>query len=85
MPTSQYASETSGCATRYPEVTKTHCAREFFLEEDADWMGAPSSPIEPRDTICLPNRFVAASLGSRGILEVDGELLRSSVNQECAD
>lgn len=63
----------------------THCAREFFLEDEADWMGTPSSPIEPRDTICLPNRFAAASLGSTGSLEVDGELLMSSASQECAD
>ena len=65
--------------------TKTHCASEFFLDEEADWMGTPSSPIEPRDAICLPKRFAAASLGSVGSLEEDGEALMSSASQEWAD
>jgi len=64
---------------------KTHCAREFFLDEEEDWMGTPSSPIEPRETICLPKRFSAASLGSTGSLEEEGELLMSSVRREWAD
>lgn len=44
-------------ATEYSRTqigTKTHCASEFFLDEEADWIGTPSSPMEPRDTNCLP-------------------------------
>lgn len=33
---------------------KTHWASEFFLDEEADWRRMLSSPIEPRDRICLP-------------------------------
>jgi len=49
--------EKIGCPTNYYGArtrTKTHCAREFFLEEEGEWMGNPSSPTERRDTICLP-------------------------------
>lgn len=65
--------------------TKTHCASEFFLDEDAERMGTPSSPIEPRDTNCLLKRFTAASLGSAGSLEEDEGLVMSSVSQEWVD
>ena len=36
------------------DIAKTHCAREFFLEEEGEWIEPPSSPVEPRETICLP-------------------------------
>lgn len=70
---------------RLREILERFCAREFFLDEDADRIGRPSSPIDPRDAICLAKRFAAASFGSGGSLEEEGELLMSSASQEWAD
>lgn len=37
-----------------PQIrTETHWESEFFLDDEIDWMRAPSSPIDPRETICL--------------------------------
>jgi len=63
---------------------ETHCGREFFLDKEGKWMRTPSSPSELRDTMCLPSRSAAVSLGSGGGLE-EGELFVSSVSREWAD